>query len=394
MQKIILIKYGELGTKKGNIKVFINKLISNIKKAFVNMDVVIDKEHLRLFVHYNEIDENTVIEKLSCIPGIQSFVIATKCSLDIEEINEYALNLATSNDYKTFKVDVRRGNKKFEFDSPTLNYMVGSHILRNTENLKVDVKNPELHIKIEIREDYAAIYNLNNEIKGLGGYPIGTLEKGMVMISGGIDSPVASYLCMKRGMELNFLYFESLPHTSLKARQKVLDILKVLSKYDSNIKLTIVPFTKMQEEIYKNVVDTYQITILRRMMYKIADKYARLNNIKVLINGESVGQVASQTISSMNVINEVTNLPILRPVCTYDKLEIIDIAKKIGTYEVSIRPYEDCCTIFVPKNPVIKPILSKCTLYEESFDYSSIIEEIIPNIFEIDINNNEFDDLF
>jgi thiamine biosynthesis protein ThiI len=214
------------------------------------------------------------------------------------------------------------------------------------------------------------------------------------MLSGGIDSPVAGYLSLKRGVDLECLYFESPPHTSIEAKNKVISLASIINSYSGNIKVNIVPFTKLQEAIYKNVPDSYVITIMRRMMYRIAHKVALKHNCKAIINGESIGQVASQTLTSMGVINSVTNFPIIRPVACMDKLEIIDISKKIKTYEVSILPYEDCCTIFLPTHTVINPDLNKCLQYEKNFDYEELIDECVDNIETItNLKNNEFSDL-
>ena len=237
---------------------------------------------------------------------------------------------------------------------------------------------------------FAFAYIYTNEIKGSGGYPVGIQGKGILMLSGGIDSPVAGYLALKRGIDIDCLYFDSPPHTSIEAKNKVIELANILNQYSGNIKLLVVPFTKLQEAIYKNVPSEYNITILRRMMYRIATNIS--NKYKVLINGESIGQVASQTLTSINVINSVTNFPIIRPVACLDKLEIIQIAKKIGTYETSILPFEDCCTIFVPKHPVINPKLEKCLEYEK-FNYQELIDECINNIEVITNFNKNFKDL-
>ena len=267
--------------------------------------------------------------------------------------------------------------------------IIGGHILKNID-CKVDVHNPDLLVKIEIRTDGTYIYS--DEIIGLGGYPVGVQGTGLLMLSGGIDSPVAGYLALKRGVDLECLYFESPPHTSLEAKNKVIKLASIINSYSGNIKVNVVPFTKLQEAIYKNVDDSYVITIMRRMMYRIAEEVVKRKKLKVIINGESVGQVASQTLSSMVVINSVTNLPIIRPVACLDKLEIIDIANTIGTYETSILPYEDCCTIFLPKHPIINPILEKCLEYESRFDYKTLIKECVDNIETIkDLNEKKSD---
>ena len=244
--------------------------------------------------------------------------------------------------------------------------------------------NPDILVNVEIRGEATYIYV--DVISGIGGYPVGIQGKGLLMLSGGIDSPVAGYLSLKRGVDLECLYFESLPHTSLEAREKVLKLASILNEYSLNIKVHVVPFTNIQETIYKNAPDSYIITIMRRMMYRIADRYSKKIKCKVIINGESIGQVASQTLTSMVVINSVTNKPIIRPVACMDKLEIIDIANKINTYQTSILPYEDCCTIFLPKHPVINPELDKCIEIEKTFNYEELINETINNIQVINLN--------
>ena len=250
----------------------------------------------------------------------------------------------------------------------------------------------DIILNIEIRNEGTYIYT--NEVSGIGGYPVGVQGKGMLMLSGGIDSPVAGYLALKRGVDLECLYFESPPHTSLEAKNKVITLASIINKYSGNIKVHVVPFTKLQEAIYKSVPDTYIITIMRRMMYRIAERMSKKRNCKIIINGESIGQVASQTLTSMSVINNVTNMPVIRPVACLDKLEIIDIANKIDTYKTSILPFEDCCTIFVPRHPVINPELEKCIEYEKLFDYESLIDECIRNIETIkDLKINNFDDI-
>ena len=268
---------------------------------------------------------------------------------------------------------------------------MGSLILKSLPNKKVDVHNPDYLIKIEIRSDYTYIYS--KEIKALGGYPLGIAGKGLLMLSGGIDSPVAGYLAMKRGIKLECIYFESPPHTSPQAKNKVKELVHILNKYQPSIKLHIINFTNIQEAIYKNIDPTYMITIMRRMMYRISAEVLKQRDCYVIINGESVGQVASQTLTSMQVINNVTTLPVIRPLACLDKLEIIDISKRIGTYETSILPYEDCCTIFLPKHPVINPKLEKAIEYENSFDYQELIKEAINSreIITIDKKYKKFD---
>lgn len=379
MEKLILIKYGELTTKKGNRNQFINKLSDNIK-----VDGKIIKKRDRMYIIPNDFDE--IINKLKKVFGLQGIVIAYKVNTNIEDIKNGVLEVLKNENFKTFKVETKRANKNFEIKSMDFNNIIGGLVLKNFD-CKVDVHNPDIVVHIEIRED---TYIYTNEIKGSGGYPVGIQGKGILMLSGGIDSPVAGYLALKRGIDIDCLYFDSPPHTSIEAKNKVIELANILNQYSGNIKLLVVPFTKLQEAIYKNVPSEYNITILRRMMYRIATNIS--NKYKVLINGESIGQVASQTLTSINVINSVTNFPVIRPVACLDKLEIIEIAKKIGTYETSILPFEDCCTIFVPKHPVINPKLEKCLEYEK-FNYQELIDECINNIEVITNFNKNFKDL-
>lgn len=379
-----MIKYGELTTKKGNRNLFIKILYENIKKVLSNCNVKIHKDRVRMFIETPDVD--LCIKKLSKVFGIHAIVIAYKVESEKEKIQECVLDIIKNEEFNTFKVETKRANKEFPICSMDFNNVIGSLVLKN-KNVKVDVHNPDLKINIEIRED---TYIYLNEKKALGGYPVGVQGKGLLMLSGGIDSPVAGYLALKRGISIDCVYFDSPPHTSIEAKNKVIKLAKILNEYSSNLRLLIVPFTHLQEEIYKNVNPDYNITILRRMMYRIATSIDK--KYKVVINGESIGQVASQTLSSMQVINNVTNLPIIRPVACLDKLEIIEIARKINTYETSILPYEDCCTIFVPKHPVINPKLEKCIEYEK-FDYQSLIDECISNIQIIENFNANYEEL-
>ena len=386
MDKMILIKYGELTTKKANRNLFISHLYKDIKDKLKDYNINIIKDNSRMYIETNDDIEN-ITNILTKVFGIHSIVIAYKVNTNTDIIKERVLEVVKNINFKTFKVDTKRSYKEFPYTSMEFNNVIGGLILKSIPNISVDVHNPEYTLKLEIRNDYTYIYT--KEIMGAGGYPNGVAGKGLLMLSGGIDSPVSGYLAMKRGIKLECIYFESPPHTSIQAKNKVKSLVKKLTNYQSEIKLYVVNFTKIQEEIYKNADPEYMITIMRRMMYRISEKIIKRNNLYVLINGESVGQVASQTLTSMNVINNVTNIPVLRPVCCMDKLEIIDIAKKIDTYETSILPYEDCCTIFLPKHPVINPTLDKCLLYETLFDYEELINEAVNNIEIIKINNNE-----
>ena len=303
------------------------------------------------------------------------------------------MEIAKEKEFRTFKVEVKRSDKNFPIHSQDFNRILGGVILKNIDNISVDVHNPDLLLKVEIRDNNTFIYY--DTYNGAGGYPVGTQPKGLLMLSGGIDSPVAGYLAMKRGVELDAVYFEAIPHTSLDAREKVISLCRKLSSYTDKINLHIINFTQIQESIYKNVREDYCITIMRRMMYRIMGRLCNIYRAYAIVNGESIGQVASQTLTSMSVINSVTNLPVIRPVACLDKLEIMDIARKIDTYEISILPYEDCCTVFVPKHPVINPKIDIAIKEENKFDYNSMIDDAINNMNTIVItgDNDNYRDL-
>ena len=363
MKKVILIKYGELTTKKDNRNYFIKILKRNIFDKLSSFNFEINEDYYRMFIYPNEEDIDDIVNVLKDIFGIHGIVIAYMSEdTSLDNINKISLDL----------MDVSA--------------KVGAHILRNT-NYEVDVHNPDMYLYIEIRND--AVYIYNETIPGSGGYPVSALGRGLLMLSGGIDSPVAGYQIIKRGVELYYIYFESRPHTSIEARNKVISLARKLEKYNSHGKLFVVNFTKIQETIYKNLDTDYLITIMRRMMYRIAEKIAKRNKCLSIVNGESVGQVASQTLSSMIAVNDVTNYPILRPLCSFDKLDIIDIAKKIDTYDISILPYEDCCTVFVPRHPVINPILKHIYEEESKIDFEPLIKEAINNIEIVDLKETK-----
>ena len=388
MQELIMIKYGELTTKKANRKIFINTLYQNIQKVLKEENVDITKDNVRMFIKCE--NAKKIAHKLQKVFGILSIVIAYKVNNNINDVLEKSLEIMDKEKH-TFKVVTKRSDKSYPIHSMEYSKKLGAEILKNS-NFKVDVHNPEITLTVEIRTEGTFVYT--NEIKGIGGYPVGVAGKGLLMLSGGIDSPVAGFLALKRGINVEGIYFESPPHTSVEAKNKVISLANILNEYSGKIKLHIVPFTQIQEAIFKNCPDTYMITIMRRMMYRIAAKYAEKIGAKILINGESIGQVASQTLESISCINNVTNMPVIRPVACYDKLEIIALSKKINTYETSILPYEDCCTVFVPKHPVIKPELEKCEEYEKRFDYDSLIEKAIDNIEVItNFKEEKFDDI-
>lgn len=380
----IMVRYGELSLKGKNRRFFIDTLSNNIKMCLADMkELSFEKQHDRFYVHldmFSDIDE--ILFRLKGIPGIHNFSLVKKINKDIDQVCEASLEIMKDlenemiDEKLTFKVKASRSDKFFPLISDDINRKVATVILKNT-NFKVDVHNPSVFVKVEIRQDAAYVSIKNYE--GLGGLPLGSSGKGLLMISGGIDSPVAGYMMMKRGVKVEAIHYSSPPYTSDMAIYKVKTLLKKLAKVQGEIKFINIPFTKLQLAIYDAAGDKYAITLMRRMMYRIADRVAKKHNLSCIINGESIGQVASQTLESMGVINEVTNSVIIRPLAVFDKSDIIKISKDIDTYETSIMPYEDCCTIFDPKNPTTKPKLSECEKYEAKFDFEALIEEAIEN---------------
>ncbi len=396
MEKLIMIKYGELSTKKANINLFLKQLKDNLSFALEDLDVEIKFDKGRMFISLKKDNFEEVEEALNHVFGIHEYDIAYKFNdKNFDKIANFVLKLVKQKDFNTFKVVTKRSDKNYPISSMDFSRQIGAVILKNIEGVKVDIHEPELLVSIEIRMD--AVYIYFNSEKGIGGYPVGVAGKGLLMLSGGIDSPVAGYMAIKRGVKLECIYFESPPHTSIEAKNKVLELASKLALYNNDIKVHIIRFTDIQQAIYQNCPHAYLVTIMRRMMYRIAERIARMNNCKILVNGESIGQVASQTLTSMNVINETVRIPVIRPVACFDKLEIIDFAKKIGTYETSILPYEDCCTIFVPEHPVINPTFEEAREYEKNIDYEKMIYEAIKNHEVIRISlkekEKEFEDI-
>ena len=338
MEKLMMIKYGELTTKKENINLFISTLKKNISKKLENekINVVYDKS--RMFIQCEQTKFEEVKIKLKEVFGIHEFLICYKLeTLDLEAISQEIIKLIEKKDFKTFKVETKRSNKTIEKTSLEISSFIGAKILKNTKEKTVDVHYPDLTVYVELRSKESYVYF--EKEKGLGGYPVSVAGKGMLMLSGGIDSPVSGYLAMKRGVKIEAVYFESPPHTSIEAKNKVIELTKILSKYNNTIKLHVINFTEIQENIYKNIPHEYLITIMRRMMYRICEILAKNNNAKIIVNGESIGQVASQTLSSMSAINEVVRIPVIRPVACFDKLEIIDVAQEIDTFELAIQAF-------------------------------------------------------
>lgn len=392
MNRLIIIKYGELTTKKGNIKFFIKTLKKNIERELSDLDFTIEYDNGRMFIFSEDLE--TIEDRLKYIFGIHEIIKGYEYdSIDIEDIKENLRKLVENIEIDTFKVCTKRSYKGYPMTSMEISKVLGGVVLKNVPSSKVDVHEPKLVIDVEVRLNKSYIYF--ESTPGLHGYPVGVQGKGMLMLSGGIDSPVAGFLAMKRGVRIEGIYFESPPHTSEAAKEKVKNLTKILSNYSGYVKLHVINFTEIQEAIYKNIPHEYLITIMRRMMYRITERIAHRNNAKIIVNGESIGQVASQTLTSMAAINEVVKIPVIRPVACLDKLEIIEISKKIGTYETSILPYEDCCTIFVPDHPVINPELNKCQEYESLIDFENLIKEAIRSeeVLTITKTEKKFEDL-
>lgn len=383
----ILVRFGELSTKGKNKKDFVNRLLQNMRKTCVNYPTLtFQKTHDRIFVHLHEEDGQQVMNTLSKVFGISSLSFAYKVPSVLEDIQAKALELAQSSNAKTFKVAAHRQDKSFVPNSDGINRAVAKVILQNMD-IKVDVHNPDLLLKVEVAKDFT--YLSADKVIGAGGYPTGVAGKGLVLLSGGIDSPVCSYLAMKRGVFLEAVHFAAPPYTSEMAMDKVTTLAKKLAGYQGYINLHIVPFTQLQLAIYQNVNESYCITLLRRMMFRIAEQIANQRQCKILVTGESIGQVASQTLDSMQCINSTITMPVIRPCACMDKLEIIDVAKKIVTYETSILPYEDCCTIFTPKSPVTHPLMDKCEKYEARFDWKTLLDEAVAKTEKVTIKLDE-----
>lgn len=377
----ILIRYGELSTKGKNRKGFIDKLKRNIKNKLRDFpNIIIEKDRERMFILLNGEDGDSIVERLRGIFGIQSFSPAIKTDREIESIKEAALTLFRKiyQEGNTFKITTKRSDKNYFLNTDEMNHTLGAHLLINVPGLKVNVKNPDINMQIEIRRD--AVYISCENILGAGGLPVGSSGKAMLMLSGGIDSPVAGFLSMKRGLEIEAIHFYSPPFTSERSKQKVVDLAEKLAGISGKVKLHVVPFTEIQQVVVKKIPENYLMTTTRRLMLKIADEIRIRNEGLAIVTGESLGQVASQTLESMFAINAVINTPIIRPLITMDKSEIIDIARKIDTFEISNRPYEDCCTVFVPAAPKTKPKKEKVEHFESYVDFESLIKESVENV--------------
>lgn len=405
MKTRILIRYGELSTKGRNKKMFTQKLASNIKKALVDfpqVKVIPDYDFMYLDLH--EAPEEAVIEKVKPIFGIQSISPVYIVEKDMEVAKKVVLDLLSQEDLegKTFKIMTRRSDHTFEMDTNQINLFLGDAVLEAFPEIKVQLKQPDITVRIDVRREHLMV-SLKT-IQGAGGLPVGTSGRVMLMLSGGIDSPVAGYLAMKRGMEIQCVHFASPPYTSPQALEKTKLLAAKIARFGGSIQFLTVPFSRIQEEIKKSVPEAYLMTIMRRFMLRITDQLRENARALAIANGESVGQVASQTLDSIVAINDVTNTPIIRPVATMDKLDIIKVAEEIDTFELSIQPFEDCCTVFAPPSPKTKPKLEKARQYEARLDVEGLIKEAVEGtvIEEITANyttpvettSQEIDDLF
>lgn len=385
MDKVIIIRYSEIFLKGKNFKYFEGKLFDNIKEKLSSFSCECVRSNKRFYVeNFIDKDERKIIEKIKQVFGICSISLADKMENDLKTINDFVGGIKLN--AKTFRVTVNRADKNFPISSIDYSKNLGAIVLKNNSNLCVDLHNPEKTVFVDIRETgYTYVYT--DVIVCLGGMPIGTGGRGLSLLSGGIDSPVATYMMARRGMTIDAIHFHSYPYTSENAKEKVIELAKIVSKYTGKFKLYIVSFTKIQEAIHKNCDGDFMITLMRRIMYRIAERLAVKIGSQCIITGENLGQVASQTVESMTVTNAVVeNLPIFRPLISFDKEDISKIAKDIGTFDTSILPYEDCCTVFLPKHPVIKPKIEKCEREEKKLDIEDLINEALNLVEVVEIN--------
>ncbi|HGS8739630.1 TPA: tRNA uracil 4-sulfurtransferase ThiI [Enterococcus faecalis] len=377
----IMVRYGELSTKGKNRKTFIMQLAQNVKRALADFPALkIHADRDRMHILLNGEDSEEVIPKLSKVFGIQNFSPSIRIEKEMPAIRAMVQEVVREvyTPGKTFKITAKRSDHSFELDSNGLNQELGGAVIEAIPEIQVQMKKPDINLRIEIRKD--AAYLSYETIRGAGGLPVGTSGRGMLMLSGGIDSPVAGYLAMKRGVEVEAVHFASPPYTSEQALQKAKDLAGKLVPYVGTIQFIEVPFTEIQEEIKRVVPQGYLMTITRRLMLRLTDAIREMRKGLVIINGESLGQVASQTLQSMVAINEVTSTPIIRPVVSMDKTEIIEIAEKIDTFELAIQPFEDCCTIFAPPQPKTRPRLDKAQDYEARLDLEGLMARTLEGL--------------
>lgn len=389
MKEIILAKYGEIILKGGNRPKFESILMGNIKNSLKNVaETNVRLAQATVYVEVMDEDKmDIVMDRLSKIFGIVSITRAAVCEKDIEDIKAKAKEYLKKDltDGKRFKVEAKRSDKKFPYNSPQICMEVGGYLDDEFPGIIVDVHNPDVTVKVEIRDFSAYVYANENKIQGQGGMPIGTGSKATLLLSGGIDSPVAGHMISKRGVEIDAVNFFSFPYTSDRAKEKVIELASILAQYTSKINLYIVPFTEIQLQIRDKCPEEHMTLVMRRFMMRIAEKLARQHKSHALITGESVGQVASQTLAALDVTNAAVDMPVLQPLIGMDKIEIIDRAHEIGTYETSILPYEDCCTVFTPKHPTTNPKRENIEKSERRLDGETLIEAALAGVEKIEV---------
>ena len=376
--KVIIIRYSEIHLKGNNREFFESALVNNIKSVLKDYKYDFSRSNARYVVrNFDKTYLDEIIDAIKNVFGVHSLSVAEEVDTDYAQIRQAALEFAPQSG--TFKVSTNRADKRFSMPSMKVSAEVGGDILEHNPALKVDLFNPEHTVYIDIREN-GKTFVYSETIKAVNGMPVGTGGKGIVMLSGGIDSPVAAYMMAKRGMSLRAVHFHSFPYTSMQARQKVLDLAKIVKKYTLRMTVDVVSFTEIQTAIHEKCPEEYMITIMRRFMMRIAERIAKNHGAGAVITGESLGQVASQTLESITSTNSVATIPVFRPLIGFDKDEIIEISQKIGAFETSILPYEDCCTIFLPKRPVTKPRLIQVEKVESALDVETLVENALKNI--------------
>ena len=379
MEKVIIVRYGEIYLKGNNRGFFERAFAENMEKALRGIKHEIRKHSGRYLIEgFDEEFTDEIVEKLSKVFGIHTMSIALCVRSDMDEIFAAVRQIAPSEG--TFKVETHRADKKFPLNSMQISAAIGGRLLDCIPSLKVDIHSPQNIIGIDVRENGTTLV-FGNTIKGAGGMPVGTAGKGLLLISGGIDSPVAGHMIAKRGMKVECIHFHSYPYTNMQAREKVEELASVLAQYTCGTTLNVIKVTHIQEEIHKNCNGEYMVTLLRRFMMRIAEQVALKHGCQCLITGESLGQVASQTIEGMTSSGSVVEkLPVLRPLCGFDKNEIIERSRTMGAYDISIRPYEDCCTVFLPRHPVIRPSLQDVLAEEAKLDVEGLIQEALSSL--------------
>ncbi|MCT4604502.1 MAG: tRNA 4-thiouridine(8) synthase ThiI [Marinisporobacter sp.] len=388
MKRILIVRYGEIALKGLNKSYFVNKLVKHIQANLKDLgDLKVWQSGGLVYVDMDGYEEEEVIEKVTKVFGIVSVSPAYEMEKDIETIYEVALNhmkeIIEEENINTFKVETRRGDKSFPMKSPEISRMVGGYVFNHIEELKVDVHHPDKILHVDVRE---RAYVYSKKIAGHGGLPLGTNGTAMVLLSGGIDSPVAAWMMAKRGMNIEAVHYHSYPFTSERAKEKVIDLARILVKYCGNIRVHCVNLLPIQKEINEKCPEDEMTILSRRFMMKIAQKVAKKRECHALVTGESIGQVASQTIQGLTVTNHAVDMPVFRPLIALDKVDIMDIAKKIDTYETSILPHEDCCTVFLPKRPVTKPRVDKILQSESKLDVETLVNEAVENMEVIEVS--------